>query len=143
VRKLTLGGIAALGVLGLVGSFLSLAATELVGEGQDVDSGRDQSQLVQKGQLCVQSERCLNLESRLGNLTLSHGVACGGLSLMMLLMRPLSRLEPRALGFLFCRTVTRGDYDIVKLSLRAKMDWTAGAVRKTVPQRALLSKSLT
>jgi hypothetical protein len=78
VRKLTLGGIAALGVLGLVGSFLSLAATELVGEGQDVDSGRDQSQLVQKGQLCVQSERCLNLESRLGNLTFSHGVGCGG-----------------------------------------------------------------
>jgi hypothetical protein len=45
-------------------------------------------------------------------------------------MRPLSRIEPRALEFLFGRTVTWGDYDIVELSLRAKMDWTAGAVKK-------------
>jgi hypothetical protein len=58
-------------------------------------------------------------------------------------MRPLSRLEPRALGLLFERTVTRGDYDIVMLSLRAKMDWTAGAVRKTVPQRAFPSNART
>jgi hypothetical protein len=53
---------------------------------------------VTKGHLGVQSERYLKLESRLGYLTISHGVACGGLSLRMFLMRPLSRPEPRALG---------------------------------------------
>jgi hypothetical protein len=75
VRKLTLGGLAALGVLGLVGSFLSLAATELVvGDSPAVESAGDQSELMPKGHLCVQSERCLDLESRLGNLTVSHGV---------------------------------------------------------------------
>jgi hypothetical protein len=75
VRKLTLGGVgvAALGVLGLVEGVLSLAATELVeGDGPAVESDRDQSELMPKGHLCVQSERCLNLESRLGNLTVDH-----------------------------------------------------------------------
>jgi hypothetical protein len=95
-----LGGISALAVLGLVDRFLSLDATELVvGDGSAVQSDRDQSQLMQKGHLCVQSERCLNLESRLGNLTVDHRVvACGGLSLRMFSMRPLSRLQPRVLG---------------------------------------------
>jgi hypothetical protein len=77
VRKLTLGGVgvAALGALGLVDGFLSLDATELVvGDGPAVESDRDvdQSELLPKGHLCVQSERCLNLESRLGNLTVDH-----------------------------------------------------------------------
>jgi hypothetical protein len=69
------GGISALAVLGLVDCFLSLDATELVvGDGPAVESDRDvdQRELMPKGHLCVQSERCLNLESRIGNLTVDH-----------------------------------------------------------------------
>jgi hypothetical protein len=92
LQSRALGGISALAVLGLVDSFLSLDATELVvGDGPAVESDRDESQLMKKGHLCVQSERCLNLErqTRKSYCRPSYLVACEGLSLMMFWMRPL------------------------------------------------------